>query len=182
MTIDDELLVELFKPDIHRKVGKNALIVKVVKTLKIDYKLEEPTSYWERHRGKDLMEIKREVVKIRPDITITLLNEKGKQIAIELENDIQWDFQESLQQVKKYKGKFPDTRVIIPEEYKRFAPFYKHEDFRVYLWKATRMWQCMRCKTITEKEGPFQPKCKKCKKYTKHRLMRLRDVDVNEYE
>ena len=74
MTIDDELLVELFKPDIHRKVGKNALIVKVVKTLKIDYKLEEPTSYWERHRGKDLMEIKREVVKIRPDITITLLN------------------------------------------------------------------------------------------------------------
>lgn len=185
MTIDDELIYELIKPDRYGKVGKDALIVKVVGTRKIDYKLEEPTSYWERHRGKDLMEIKREVVKITPDITVTLLNQKGKQIAIELENDIHWDFQESLRQVKKYKGEFDDTRVIIPKQYEKFAPLYKNEEFRVWIWKAKRQWQCLRCGTINEKEGPFPPKCKgkacKSKNLSDYRLVGLKDTKIEEY-
>ena len=42
MTIDDELIYELIKPDRYGKVGKDAFIVKVVGTRKIDSKLEEP--------------------------------------------------------------------------------------------------------------------------------------------
>ena len=46
MTIDDELILELIKPDMHGKVGEKALIVKIVGTRKIEYGLEEPTDYW----------------------------------------------------------------------------------------------------------------------------------------
>jgi hypothetical protein len=45
MTIDDELLLELLKPEKSGKVGKDALIVKVVGTLKVDYKLEKSEDY-----------------------------------------------------------------------------------------------------------------------------------------
>jgi len=185
MTIDDELIYELIKPNKYGEVGKDALIVKIVGTRKINYKLEEPTRYWEIREITGSIpvrqEITQEAVKITPDITVTLLHEEGKKIAIELENDIQWDFQVSLRQVKKYKGEFPDTRVIIPDEYKRFAPFYKHEGFRVWLWKATRVWQCMRCGKITEKEGPLEPKCEKCKKHTRHRLIEVKNAEIEEY-
>lgn len=176
MTIDDELILELIKPDIHEEVGEKALIVKIVGTRKIDYRLEEPTHY-----GTHLDAIRGTITVISPDITVTILDEQRKQIAIELENDVQWDFGKSLRQVKKYQYKF-DTRVIIPEEYKRFASLYKHEGFRVYLWKAKRRWQCLRCGTIIEKEGPIQPKCKKCNKYTEHRLIGVKDTKIEEYE
>ena len=185
MTIDDEMIYELIKPDRYGKVGKKALIVKIVGTRKIEYRLEEPTSYWERHRGNTLMELKTEVVKIAPDITVTLPQEKNRQIAIELENDVHWDFQESLRQVKRYKGKFDDTRVIIPKEYEKFAPLYKNEDFRVWIWTAKRKWQCLRCGTINVKEGPFPPKCKgktcKSKNLSDYRLIGLEDAHIEEY-
>ena len=82
MTIDDELLLELFKPDIHGKVGDNALIVKIVGTRRIKYSLEESVN------SKALPNLE----KATPDILITLLDEKHKEVAIELENDIHWDF------------------------------------------------------------------------------------------
>lgn len=66
MTIDDELLVELFKPDKYGKVGKNALIVKVVGTRNIHYKLEELFSFY---LDTDAV-IKKEKTHICPDIAI----------------------------------------------------------------------------------------------------------------
>ena len=45
MTIEDELLVELFKPDIYGNVGKEALIIRIVGRRKIDYTLEELVYY-----------------------------------------------------------------------------------------------------------------------------------------
>ena len=160
MTVHDELILELIKPNRLGEVGENALIINVVGSRKIDYRLEEPTSgiAEENIEFEDDIEFARTHI-ITPDITVNILREK-KQIAIELENDIQWDFGKSLRQVKRYQERFPDTRVIVPEEYKRFAPLYKNEGFRVYLWKAKRKWQCLRCGTITDKEGPIQPKCK----------------------
>jgi len=183
MVIDDELICELIKPDRYGKIGEKALIVKVVGTPKIDYKLEEsPQPKYIRSSG----ETEREFVKITPDIIVTIPQKDNRQIAIELENDIHWDFGKSLRQVKKYKGKFPDTRIIIPEEYRRFAPLYKNEGFRVYLWKAIRRWQCLRCETVTEKKGPIQPKCKneKCKNKSPNefRLVGLKDTEIEEYE
>ena len=85
--------------------------------------------------------------------------------------------------MKKYKGKFNDTRIIIPEQYKRFAPLYKNEGFRVWIWKAKRKWQCLRCGIINEKEGLVPPKCKKCnnKSRIEFRLVGLKNADVEEY-
>ena len=182
MTIDDELILELINPDIHGKVGEKALIAKIVGTRKIDYALEESILSWEYYDRRALSESGREQVKITPDIIVKVLEEKyPRPIAIELENDLHWDFGESLRQIKKYKNEFDDTRVIIPEEYERFAPLYKNEGIRVYLWKATRVWQCMICGDITHKEGPIPPKCEECNKHTQHRLVGLEDTDIEEY-
>ncbi|MBE0525264.1 MAG: hypothetical protein IBX40_13180 [Methanosarcinales archaeon] len=189
MTIDDELLLGLFKPDRHGKVGEDALIVKVVGTRKIDYELEESS----RESKFELIDlgIEREVVKITSDIIVTIPQEYHRKIAIELENNVHWDFGESLRQVKKYKHAFEDTRVIIPTEYKRFAPLYKNEGFRVYLWKAKRKWQCLRCGTINLNENRIPPKCngkdsegKKCSNKSRDEfdLVGLEDAEVKEYE
>lgn len=179
MTIHDELILELIKPNRLGEVGEGALIIKVVGTKEIHYKLEESThDYYLRTSALDMV---KESVKMTPDVTVEIPHEH-KEVAIELENDISWDFGKSLQQVKKYKIKFKDTRVIIPEEYKRFAPLYKHEGFRVYLWNAMRKWHCLRCGAITEKEGPVQPKCK-CKNKSRNdfRLVGVKEADVEEF-
>jgi hypothetical protein len=174
LTIDDELILELIKPDAKGKVTEEALIVDITGTKEILYKLEESTYYLETYGSEENQEI--EIVRITPDITIwkkpargwkTLVKDVMKEmiigqeegIAIELENDIQWDFQSSLKQVKKYKGKFQDTRIIIPDDFKRFAPLYRNEGFRVYLWNTERIWNCLKCGTETVKEGPVVPKC-----------------------
>jgi len=46
MTIDDELILELIKPNKLGQVGEGALIVKVVGTKKVDYELEETTYHY----------------------------------------------------------------------------------------------------------------------------------------
>ena len=198
MTIDDELLLELIKPDSKGKATEGGLIVTIAGTKEILYKLEQSTSYLKNYGTEQEPEI--EVIKMTPDITIwrkppqrgwkTLAKDVLKQIvigpdegvAIELENDIQWDFQCSLQQIKKYKGKFEDTRIIIPSEFGRFAPPYKNEGFRVYLWDAKRRWQCLRCGTETDKAGPVSPKCQKCSNNSQNdfRLIGLKDTTIEE--
>jgi hypothetical protein len=179
MTIDDELLLELFKPDRYGKVGKGALIVKIVGRADIGYNLEQ--SYW-FYLDADAV-IKKEKTQICPDIVVS--GEMGT-IAIELENDIQWDFAESLRQMKNYKHQFADIRVIIPYEYERFAPLYKNEGGRVWLWQAKRKWRCLRCGTINVNESRVPPQCKngKCKNKSRDEfdLVGLENADFNEYE
>ena len=183
MTIDDELILLLLKPEKDGKVGEDALIIKVVGTRKFDYKLEEST----RDLKYDLigLGIQSELIPMTPDITVAVPPKYGKQIAIELENDIDWDFQKSLRKVKKYQVRFEDTRVIIPSDYEKFAPLYRNKGFRVYLWSAKRKWQCLRCETVTLKEGPIQPKCrnKKCgnKSRNEFRLVGVKDTKIEEY-
>lgn len=140
------MLLELFKPDFYEKVGKDALIISVVGTGDIDYKLEETyeLTFWRIS----------EVRKMTPDIVVTKRN-KPETIAIELENDFNWDFQKSLRKLKKYRKKFEDVRVIIPREFKKFAPLYSHESFRVYLWSAKRKWKCLKCNFINPRENRF---------------------------
>ena len=192
MTIDDELLLEFFKPDKHGKIGKNALIINIVGTRNIFYTLEKSMSRIPKEDIKtlDVLKIAMEFL-ITPDIVIFLPTKGAKEIAIELENDIAWDFGKSLRQVHKYKETYPDTRVIIPEKYKRFAPLYKNEGFRVYVWKAKRKWQCLRCGTINLNESRIPPKCngkdsegQKCtnKSRDEFDLVGLEDAEVKEYE
>jgi hypothetical protein len=184
MTIDDELILELIKPNKFGEVGEGALLVKVVGTRNLHYSLEQPTT--QLTDIKTTIELEYALTHIiTPDITVILPKEEQKEIAIELENDVHWDFGESLRQIKKYKNRFKDVRVIIPEEYRRFAPLYKNESFRVFLWKAKRRWQCLRCGTETIKEGPVTPKCSnpKCNSNNPNefRLIGLKDADVEEY-
>lgn len=198
MTIDDELILELIKPDSRGKVTEKALILAITGTKEIEYKLEESTHYLETYGSGENQET--EIIKMTPDITIWKKPEKSwkavvkdvmKQvvigpdigIAVELENDVQWDFQCSLQQVKKYKGKFQYTRIIIPDDFKRFAPLYRNEGFRVYLWKAKRRWQCLRCGKESEKEGPVTPKCSNCDNHSSNefRLVGLKDTEIEEF-
>jgi len=182
MTIDDELLLELIKPDSLGEVGEGALIVSVVGTKKVKYKLEQSEIDYEFYW--DVLALAKRNVEMTPDITIDIIDE-NKQIAIELENDYNWGFQKSLRQVKKYRVRFDDTRVIIPEDYGKFAPLYKHEGFRVYLWKAIRRWQCLKCGTETTKEGRVIPKCsnQKCGNHNQaeFRLIGLKDTTIEEF-
>jgi hypothetical protein len=87
--------------------------------------------------------------------------------------------------VKKYQRKF-DTRAIIPYEYERFAPLYKNEGVRVWLWQAERKWKCLRCGTITVNKSRVPPKCKndECKNNRRDEfdLVGLENADFNEYE
>ena len=188
MTIDDELLLEIIKPNRLGEVGEDAPIIKVVGTKRIKYTLEEPTHYWNNLPPDPSTGIyhpeQAELVRIRPDITLILPREGDREIATELENDIQWDFQDSLKQLKKYKAEFRDTRIIIPKEFSRFAPFYKNEGFRVYLWEAKRVWQCLKCGAETAKEGPVIPVCPNSKTHgskNDFRLVGLRDTTLKEF-
>jgi hypothetical protein len=200
LTIDDELILELIRPDPEGRITEESLIVAITGAKDIVYKLEESTHYVKNYGSEQHPKI--EIVKITPDITIWRKPEKGLKavlkdvvkemvvgpesgIAIELENDIQWDFQCSLQQIKKYKRKFEDTRIIIPADFRRFAPLFKNEGFRVYLWNANRRWQCLKCGTETVKEGPVTPICsnQNCKNHSQNdfRLIGLKDANIEEF-
>ncbi len=146
MTIDDELLLEIFKPDCYGNLGKDALIIQLIGSGDIKFTLEESHSRRIAKTG--------EVIKMTPDILVTKLN-PTQMVAIELENDFDWDFQKSLRELKKYRLKFGDVRIIIPREYERFASLYCHENFQVYLWSAKRKWRCLCCGFINVRENRF---------------------------
>ena len=179
MKIHDALIAELIKLDKHGKATGD--IIKIVGSSKIKWQLEELV-YWRGH----YQQVMGTYIEMSPDILATRLrptSEEMAQVAIELETDVDFDFGKSLRQIKNYKNKFADVRVIIPagKEYERFAPLYKNEGFRVWFWSAIRIWQCLRCGNITEKEGSIQPKCKKCNRYTKHELINLIGVKFEEF-
>jgi len=150
MTIHDELILALTQ--LYKK-GK-APLYEIVESKDVNYRIEEPMNR-ELPSGN--------IIKMTPDI---IVHYKGseKRVAIEVENDIQWDFADSLRQVKKYK-RYPPKNwklkviVIIPKEYQRFAPLYNNEEIPVWLWTATRIWECMRCGNITEEKRTLKPKC-----------------------
>jgi len=197
LTIDDELILEVIKPDESGKVTEKGLILSIAGSKDIQYKLEESTYFIETYGSGENEETK--IVTMTPDITIwkkpargwkALVKDVMKEmivgpeegIAIELENDIQWDFQSSLKQVKKYKEKFQDTRIIIPEDFRRFAPLYRNEGFRVYLWTTERVWNCLKCGKDTVGRGPIVPKCE-CGSHnpSDFRLVGLRNTEITEY-
>ena len=184
MTISDELLVELSKTDKFGEIGKNALLVKVVGTSNFTYTLEEPKWFRKNYEEKlrTVIHRKQKEIMISPDVIVKITN-TNEQIAVKIENDIKWDFGESLRQVKKYRDKFPDTRIIIPKSHQRYAPLYKNEGLRVFLWSGKRKWKCLRCETVTLNENRVPPRCDKCNNYNKSdfELVGLENADVNEF-
>lgn len=158
MTIDDELVLAFVKLSKRGKpVGQ--YITEMAESANIKYKLEE-TYYMPNPRNPQARFLS-DYVRMTPDIVVTNLD-NGRSTAIEIENDIQWDFAQSLRQIKKYRENrvdFQKVVVIIPKRYERFARYYKNEGFEVYLWEATRLWQCMKCDTKIPSKKTGKPKC-----------------------
>ncbi len=178
MKLHDALILELIKPDPYGKpTGK---IVQIIGDAKIDIECETTEDKQERAR-KSLETL---VDYITPDLTVRRkrISESHRPVvAIELETDEAYDFASSMRQIKRYKKITPDVRVIIPHDYRNFAPLYYKEGFPVWLWKGKRRYECLRCKNITDIEGPYEIKCERCKKYVKHRLVGVVDVDFVDY-
>ncbi len=176
MTIHDELVLKLIDAD---KWGKaKGYIVTIVGSSDIDYLLEE-LYYWRGH----YQQITGTFVKMCPDIVVTNLK-SGKRTAIELEGDMDWDFAKSLRQIKKYRmnsKQFQDVVVIIPKRYERFAILYAKQGFRVYLWKATRIWQCLGCEQTLEGKSRAKPK-PTCSCRTELEFEGVKDVEFTQYE
>lgn len=195
MTITDELLFEILKPKSNGIISNNAPITKILGKKEIVYKIDKSTSYTQKIGSGNNKEL--DIVKITPDILVKVsgsnnsenessANQKSeKYVAIEIENDVHWDFKKSLRKLKRYKARFPDTRVIIPKEYQRFAPFYLNEGIQVYLWEAKRKWQCLKCETETISKRLIAPKCPKpkCKshKQNEFKLVGLEDTTISEF-
>ena len=91
-----------------------------------------------------------------PDI---LVDRPGKrQMVIEIESDVGFDFDQSMRQIQKYKKKY-DVKVVIPKIYDRFAPLYLNDNIQVFLWSATRAWMCNECGQYVPVDRPFKPRC-----------------------
>jgi hypothetical protein len=188
LKIHDALIYELIRPD---KGGKpTGDIFKIVGETPISFKIEHMVRSVKRVEGSHLSVFEQGPKKtimeeMAPDIAVYSVNSK-KVTAIEVETDVDFDFGLSLRQVKKYKSNkddFDDVLVILPEDYKQFAPLYMNEGFKVWLWKAIRKWECLKCGNITEKKGPIQPQCKNCKNTRKDefRLKGLKEPEFYEF-
>lgn len=158
MTIDDELIREFVKLN---KKGKpiGQYIINLAGSDHIECKLEE--TYSMRNPYNPHAEFTGDYVKMTPDIVVTNLD-TDVTTAIEIENDIQWDFGKSLRQIKMYRkntSNFQNVVIIIPKKYERFARYYKTEGFEVWLWEATRLWECMKCDTKIPSKRTGKPKC-----------------------
>jgi len=162
MTIHDELVREFVKLNKNGKpIGQ--YILNLAGSSHIECKLEETYSMPDPYNPR--AQAKGDYVRMTPDIVVTNL-ENDVTTAIEIENDIQWDFGKSLRQIKMYRkntSNFQNVVIIIPKKYERFARYYKSEGFEVWLWEATRLWQCMKCDTKIPSKKTGKPKCTKPK-------------------
>lgn len=160
MTIHDELVLKLIDPDpMSRK--PRGYIINIVGSANIKYVLEELFYFAEARETP--ISAGFQFVEMAPDIVVTNRS-TGKTTAIELENDVKWDFAHSLRQVKKYRRNskdFDDVVIIIPKRYERFAKLYDEEGFQVHLWEATRIWECMKCGNVMEDKRTLKPRCEK---------------------
>jgi len=153
MTIHDELILALTQPNekgdvpIYKMAGVNG----------VPFRIEESTFLSQGEQPDFTAPLPPQG--ITPDIVIRARTFPVERwVAIEVETDMDFDFGRSLQQVKKYKGKY-GVIVVIPKEYERFVPLYKNEGFEVYLWRAIRIWECMQCGHPSYVEKPIRPKC-----------------------
>lgn len=155
-------------------------LVKIVRTSAYDYQLEESLIFPATEDSGSLGNPQiLTPISGTPDIIVTL-EEKGRlPVVIEIEGDIDFDFAESLRQIKKYRRRYEDVRVIIPKICEKFAPIYKHEKIRAYLWSATRIWECIQCGNIAEKNITREPNCKSCGSTMR---LDIKNVNFKEFE
>jgi len=158
----------------------NIPLVKVVGTMNIEVQFEE--SLYLPARDQPDFTAPLPPRGVTPDIIVTTLAVPKQKIAIEVESDIDFDPEKTLRQIKKYSEIF-ETRLIMPKEQEKFAPYFKNEGFRVYLWTATRIWECMKCGQKTYEKTSIKPRCSntQCHASQSLRLAGLKEIELDEY-
>jgi len=140
MTLHDELLRALVTPDNEGVFPLN----KIIDTEILDANYEESLRVLDDYN---------EFMYISPDIVLSVRDPSNfkntRKIAIELETGYEWDFGDSLRQIKKYRKNksmnWLNVIVIIPKEYNRFAAIYRNEYIAVFQWEAKGKYICGTC-------------------------------------
>lgn len=176
MGIHSELILALCQRD---EKG-NIPLVKVVRTANIEVRFEESTYLPARDQPDFTAPLPPRG--ITPDIIVTTLGIPKRKIAIEVESDIDFDVGKTLRQIKKYSEVF-ETKLIIPKEQEKYAPIFKNEGFPVYLWRATRIWECMKCGQKTYEKTSIKPRCSntQCHASRSLWLAGLKEIELEEY-
>lgn len=169
LTIHSELVLEVVNN-----------LVKIIGTTKYKYNLMEHVVERLIVKGQASGRPSRYEIECSPDIIVYPVGKKLKQLAIEVESDINFDFDASMRQIKKYKHLFKVV-VIIPNKFEKFAKLYLNDDIKVFLWSAIRIWRCRQCGSLVEVEGLLKPKCSKENKWTEHILEGIKNFKLKEY-
>ncbi len=102
------------------------------------------------------------------DLLVTILNYpyRGEQnVAVEVENDYDFDVDKMLQQIKKDQP--CPTIAIIPKENERDAWQFQDNTIKVWLWNVKRRWKCGYCNSVfstTSKSPPNRCSNENCNK------------------
>lgn len=160
MPIHDELIRALTEWDEH----KNIPLVRIVRTAAIDY-------HTHQYLGENMC----------PDLVVEYHRpQQTKVTLIEVESDDDFNFQRSMIQIRKYQKKYGDVRVIIPTEYERFARLYDNEKFKVYLWRAVRVYRCSCGEKFDSEERSHFAKCPNCNKTGKVILKDIKGLEISD--
>jgi len=102
------------------------------------------------------------------DLLVTILSPPypiEQKVAIEVENDYDFDVDKILQKIKKDQP--CPTLVIIPKENERDAWQFQENHIKVWLWNVKRKWKCGHCNSVfltTSKSPPDRCPNEKCGK------------------
>lgn len=177
MKLHDALVYEIIKPN--RQGEPQGDLIKIIGSSNIKYKIEDPEEF--QTRAQHSLETIRE--EMTPDLTVTRLRPAAGEssiVVVEVETDVDFDFGQSMRQIRKYLKISREVRVIIPKTEEAFAPLYRSQDFRVWTWQATRVWECLRCGKVQEEKRILVPRCSGCKS-PEQRLIGLKDAIFEEF-
>jgi len=150
--IHGALLKELLKTD---ENGKRINLIPLIHHAKLTVKCSVDLKY-EKGCVDVIVSYPRGIYSIGESRILVTKEPKVKYVALELVTDISlWSNGPGkiLEKVNRYKREYGDTRVIIPEEYrKQYAELFYTNDIRVHIWKGTRCWKCKKCGKITYDE------------------------------
>lgn len=93
------------------------------------------------------------------DLLVTILNYQGnqtQQVAIEVENDRNFDVDAILRKIKKDQP--CPTIALIPKENEKDAWRFQDNLIKVWLWRVKCKWKCRSCNTVFATTSTITPK------------------------
>lgn len=96
-------------------------------------------------------------------VRISNYDDKGRaqEVAVEVENDREFDAQSILRKIKKDQP--CPTVVIIPYDQSKNAWLFRESMIKVWYWKAKIGWKCRKCNDSFTTDSSIMPsKCEKC--------------------